>query len=136
MKRAMAGIAVAVLLALPAGSEAKLGRPQNDPLAASMCAQEHVALGRQAFRNKYGFEHPGRACVKVTRQLINAAWRLARKDCSAELAGAGPDYFIAEYVTADGSTVADAMTACVAEEVDTILHPDQHSGDGGDSSDL
>jgi hypothetical protein len=127
---AIGGVLVAALIALPAGAAARPShKAMHDPQAAGMCGQERAKLGRQAFRRKYGLEHPGRACVKVTRQLINAAGRVATDECRDELASLGPEDFIDEYGEDATSTVDDAMSECIAEVVDVILNPEAEIDD-------
>ena len=127
LRYASGGIFVAAitagLLLLPAGAAAGQGG-QVSSLAAQQCAQERATIGKKAFRKKYGAKRTMKSCVKHTRSQVVAALPSANSDCQAELAEIGTDEFIFDYGEDETSSLADAMSECVAEDVDGILNPD------------
>jgi hypothetical protein len=133
VRYASGGIFVAAitagLLLLPAGAAGQ-GGPVNS-LAAQQCAQERATIGKKAFRKKYGAKKTMKSCMKRTRPQVAAVLPSANTDCQAELAEIGADEFIFEYGEDETSTLDDAMTECIAEDVDAILNPDT----GDDSTD-
>ena len=118
------------LLLIPAGAVAAQGGPVNS-LAGQQCAQERATMGKKAFRKKYGAKRTMKSCMKHTRPQVAAALPSANNDCQAELADIGTTEFIDEYGEDETSSLDDAMTECVAEDVDVILNPDE----GDDSTD-
>jgi len=134
LRYASGGISVAAitagLLLLPAGATAGQGGPVNS-LAAQQCTQERATMGKKAFRKKYGAKRAMKSCMKRTRPQVAAALPSANSDCQDELAEIGAVEFIDEYGEDETSSLDDAMTECVAEDVDVILNPD----DGDDSTD-
>jgi hypothetical protein len=131
LRYAIGGIAAAALLALPAGSAASAGG-QVPSLTAQQCSQERAAIGRRAFRKRYGARHTMRACAKRTKTQVAAALNTANADCQDELAQNGVADFIDEYGEGATDTLDDAMTECVAEDADEILNPDDYVDDGED----
>jgi hypothetical protein len=131
VRYAIGGIAAAALLALPAGAAAA-GGGQVTSLTAQQCAQEKAAIGKKAFRKRYGVKHPMRACAKRTKAQAAAALNTANSDCQDELAENGVADFIDEYGDDATDTVDNAMAECVAEDVDEILNPDDYVDDGTD----
>ena len=135
-KYAIGGIAAAALLALPAGSAASLGG-QVSSLTAQQCSQERAAIGKKAFRKRYGARRTMRACAKKTKAPVAAALGTANSDCQDELAENGVADFIDEYGDDVTDALDDAMAECVAEDVDEILNPEDYvdggSDDGSDS---
>jgi hypothetical protein len=125
---ASGGMLVAALLVLPTSAAASQVT-QVDSLSAQHCAQERAAIGKKAFRKRYGAKRTMRACVRHNRGFVVAAFRVANQDCQDELAMIGPTDFIDEYGEDPSDSVDNAMTECVAEEVDLILNPD--TGDDG-----
>ena len=129
--------AVAALLALPTGAAAK-GAPsgsQITPLAAQQCATERADLGKKAFRKKYGAKHTMRTCAQQVLPQVNAAVPTANGDCADELAQIGQADFIDEYGVDASTPLADAMTECVAEDVDQILNPQDYVDGTTDTTD-
>ena len=128
VRYAFGGILVAALLALPASVAAGQGG-QVSSLAAQQCAQERAAMGKKAFRKKYGAKHTMRGCARRTRTQVVAAVQTADQGCQDELAAIGATYFVDEYGDDPTDTVDYAMAECVAEGVDEILNPDDLSQD-------
>lgn len=126
---AIGGIAAAALLALPAGSAASLGG-QVSSLTAQQCSQERAAIGKKAFRKRYGAKRTMRACAKKTKAPVAAALGTANSNCQDELAQNGVAQFIDDYGEDTTDTVDDAMGECVAEDADQILNPDDYVDDG------
>jgi hypothetical protein len=134
LRYAIGGIAAAALLALPAGSAASQGG-QVGSLTAQQCAQERAAIGKKAFRKRYGAKHTMRACAKRTKAQVTTALDTANSDCQDELAQNGVDQFIDDYGEDATDTVDNAMAECIAEDVDEILNPEDYVDDGeGDDS--
>ena len=121
-------VVAAALLALASGAAATQSGQVNG-LTAQQCAQERAAIGKKAFHKKYGAKHTMRSCAKKTRGQVIAALPAANSDCQDELAQNGQATFIDEYGDDPTDSVDNAMTECVAEDVDSILNPDQ--GDDG-----
>ena len=136
LRYAIGGIAVAALIALPAGASASQGQGagQVTGLAGQQCAQEKSDIGKRAFRKKYGERHTMRNCLKRTTPHVAAAVPTASSDCTDELAQLGQLDFIDEYGDDPSTPLADAMDECVAEDVDQILNPDNYVDDGTDDS--
>jgi hypothetical protein len=128
---AIGGIAAPALLALPAGSAASLGG-QVSSLTAQQCSQERAAIGKKAFRKRYGARHTMRSCARRTKSHVAAALNTANSDCQDELAQNGVAEFIDDYGEDATDTVDDAMAECLAEDVDQILNPDEYVDDGSD----
>ena len=105
---AIGGIAAAALLALPAGSAASLGG-QVSSLTAQQCSQERAAIGKKAFRKRYGARHTMRSCARRTKSQVAAALNTANSDCQDELAQNGVAEFIDDYGEDTTDTVDDAM---------------------------
>jgi len=97
---------------------------QVSGLAAQQCAQERAIIGKKAFRKKYGAKKAMKSCVKRIRPQVAAALPVANDDCQAELAAIGIDDFIFDYGEDETSTLADAISECVVEDVAGILTPD------------
>jgi hypothetical protein len=132
LRYAIGGIAAAaVLIALPANAAAS-GGGQVVGLTAQQCSQERADLGRKAFRKRYGARHTMRACVKRTRPQVLAAVGTASSDCQDELAGIGSAGFIDEYGEDETDSLDNAMTECIAEDIDETLNPDDYVDDGSD----
>ncbi len=132
---AIGGIAAAALLALPAGSAASLGG-QVSSLTAQQCSQERAAIGKKAFRKRYGAKRTMRSCARRTKSQVATALNTANSDCQDELAQNGVAQFIDDYGEDTTDTVDDAMGECVAEDADQILSPDDYVDDGSnDGSD-
>jgi hypothetical protein len=119
------------LLLIPAGAAAGQGGQVNS-LAAQQCAQERATTGKKAFRKKYGAKRTMKSCMKRTRPQVAAALPSANGDCQSELAEIGTAEFIDEYGEDETSSLDDAMTECVAEDVDVILNPDDGTDDTTD----
>jgi hypothetical protein len=133
LRYAIGGIAAAALIALPAGAAA--GGGQVNSLTAQQCAQEKADIGKKAFRKRYGAKHTMRNCAKRTKAQVAAALGTANADCQQELAENGSTEFIDDYGSDDTDTLGDAMSECMAEDVDQILNPDDYvDDDGGDDS--
>src|SRR4051794_19334062 len=126
VRYAIGGILVAGLLALPASPAAGQG-PKTATLAARQCVQERAAIGRRAFRKKYGAKHAVRTCAKRNRARVSIAVATAAQDCQAELSDLGEAEFVDEYGDDPTDSLDSVMDECVAEDVDEILNPD--SGD-------
>lgn len=118
---------MAALLALPAGSAAS-GGGQVTSLTAQKCAKERAAIGKKAFRKRYGAKHPMRACSKKATGEVAAAVGTANSDCQDELAEIGLADFIDEFGADDTDTLDNAMAECVDES----LNPDDYGDDGED----
>jgi hypothetical protein len=131
LRYAIGGIVAAALLALPAGAAAS-GGGQVNSLTAQQCAQERADIGKKAFRKRYGAKHTMRNCAKRTKAQVAAALGTANTDCQQELAQNGSAEFIDEYGLDDTDTLDDAMSECLAEDVDQILNPDDYVDDGTD----
>ena len=125
---AIGGIAAAALLARPAGAAAAQGG-QVASLTAQQCNQERAALGRKAFRKRYGARHTMRACAKRTRPQVAAALDTAAADCQDELAQGGGADFIDSYGEDPTDSIDNAMAECVAEDADQILNPEDYVDD-------
>jgi hypothetical protein len=121
---------VAALLLLPVSAAAGQTGPVNG-LSAQYCGQERATLGKKAFKKRYGAKRTMRTCVKRNRKFVVSAIRVANEDCQDELAMIGSLDFIDEYGEDPTDSVDNAMTECVAEEIDLILSPDT----GDDSTD-
>jgi hypothetical protein len=106
---------------------------QVNGLGAQYCAQERAAIGKKAFHKKYGGKHTMRSCVRRNQKFVLSAIRVANQDCQDELAMTGSADFIDEYGDDDTTPLADAVTECVAEDVDQILNPQDYVDDGTDS---
>ena len=134
LRYASGGISVAAIAAgllLPAGAAASQSGPVNS-LAAQQCAQERATMGKKAFRKRYGAKRTMKSCMKRTRPQVAAALPSANSDCQSELAEIGATEFIDEYGEDETSSLDDAMTECVAEDVDVILNPDDGDDDTAD----
>jgi hypothetical protein len=127
----MGGIAAAALLALPAGAAASQGGQVNS-LTAQQCNQERAAIGKRAFRRRYGAKHTMRACVRRTRPEVVAAMGTADSDCQDELTQNGATDFIEDYGEDATDTVDNAMAECIAEDTDEILNPEDYADEGED----
>jgi hypothetical protein len=123
VRYAIGGILVAALLALPASAAAGQGG-QVSSLATQQCSQERAAIGRKAFRKRYGAKHTMKTCAKHSRTQVVTAVRAANTDCQDELNEIGEANFIDEYGDEPTDSVDYAMNECVAESVDEILNPD------------
>jgi hypothetical protein len=134
LRYAIGGIAAAALLALPAGAAASQGG-QVDSLTAQRCAQERAAIGKKAFRKRYGAKHTMRSCAKRSKAQVAAALVTANADCQDELAESGLADFLDSYGEDATDALDKAMAECIAEDVDEILNPDVDDGsdDGSDS---
>jgi hypothetical protein len=128
---AIGGIAAVALLALPAGSAASPGG-QVPSLTAQQCSQERAAIGKKAFRKRFGARHSMRSCARRTKPQVAAALNTANSDCQEELAQNGVAQFIDDYGEDATDTVDDAMAECVAEDADQILNPGDYVDDGSD----
>lgn len=133
MRFAIAGIAVAVLLALPSGAASKSGSGQLDRLTAQQCAQERLSVGKKAFRKKYGAKHTVRNCISRNHAQVASAAQTAAQNCQGELAAEGVQTFIEDYGEDPTDTLDNAMAECISEEVDTILHPDPQDDGSSDN---
>jgi hypothetical protein len=135
LRYAIGGLALVALLALPAGASAKAahGSDQVTGLAAQQCGQERSDIGKRAFRRKYGVKRTMQSCVRRTEPQVSAAVPTATSDCQDELAAETPADFIDEYGDDASTPLADAMTECVAEDVDQILNPDAYVEDPTDN---
>jgi hypothetical protein len=131
IRYAIGGILVAGLLALPASPAAGQGT-QVATLAAQQCVQERAAIGRRAFRKKYGAKHTVRSCVRRNRARVSKAVATAGADCQAELSDLGQVDFIDEYGDDPTDSLDSVMEECVAEDVDEILNPDASVEDPSD----
>jgi hypothetical protein len=123
----------AVVLALPAGAAAKGGGSlkqggQVNGVAAQQCAQERSDLGKRTFRKKYGAKHRNADLHQATPRT----GRLGAARSQRRLpAGAGTDRaldFLDLYGEDATDSLESALSECVAEAVDELLHP----GDYGD----
>jgi len=130
VRYAIGGIAAAALLALPAGAAASQGGQANS-LAGQQCAQERAAIGKKAFRKRYGAKHAMRACSKKAKGQAVAVLDTANSDCQAELAEIGVADFIDEYGADATDTLENAMAECVAEDTAQILDPGDYGEDDG-----
>ena len=130
IRYAIGGIAAAALFALPAGAAASQGG-QVTSLTAQQCTQERAAIGKRAFRKRYGAKHTMRTCAKRTKPQVTNALNTANADCQDELAQNGSGDFIDEYAD-DPTDLVGAMDECIAEDVDQILNPEDYIGDPGD----
>jgi hypothetical protein len=130
VRYAIGGILVAAVLALPASAAAGPGG-QVSALAAQECAQERADIGKRAFRKRYGAKHAMRGCVKRTRPKVAAALSAAARECQQELTQNGPEQFILDNAF-DEDTVENAMSECIADTVDQILHPEDWVDDGSE----
>jgi hypothetical protein len=132
LRYAIGGIVAAALIALPAGAAATPGG-QVSSLTAQQCNQERAEIGKKAFRKRYGAKHAMRSCASRSRPQVVAAVGTANQDCQEELAEIGAADFIDEYGDEDATDpVGDAMTECIAEDVDELLHPEDYADDGSD----
>jgi hypothetical protein len=131
VRYAIGGILVAGLLALPASPAAAQGG-QVATLAVQQCAQERAAIGRRAFRKKYGTKHTVRNCVRRNRARVSTAAANAAQDCQAELSEVGEADFIDEYGDDPTDSLDSVMDECVAEGIDEILNPDDSVDDPSD----
>lgn len=123
-------VVAAALLAAPAGAAATQPGQVNG-LTAQQCAQERAAIGKKAFHKKYGAKHTTRSCLRRTRAQVLAALPIANQDCQDELAQVGETAFIEEYGDDPSDSVENSIEECVAEDVDSILNPDE----GDDTTD-
>jgi len=131
VRYAIGGIAAAALLALPAGAAASQGG-QVASLSAQQCNQERAAIGKKAFRKRYGAKHTMRACVRRTRPQVVAAVGTADSDCQQELAQSGVAEFIDDYGEDATDTLDNAMAECLDEDIDETLNPEDYEDDGED----
>jgi hypothetical protein len=131
LRYAIGGIAAVALLALPAGSAAS-GGGQVTSLTAQQCAQERAAIGKKAFRKRYGAKHSMRACAKKNKAQVAVVLGTANSDCQNELAEIGAADFVDEYGADETDTLDNAMAECVAEDTDQMLNPDDYGDDGSD----
>jgi hypothetical protein len=120
---AIGGILVAAVLALPASAAAGQGG-QVSSLAAKHCARERAAIGRKAFRKRYGTKHTMRTCAKHNRTQVVAALRTANQECQEELDEIGAANFVEEYGDDPTDSVDYAMAECVADGIDELLDPE------------
>src|SRR5215204_2926153 len=116
---------VALLLALPAGA-AGAGGGQVQSRAAQQCKQERTISGKRAFHKKYGAKHAMRACIKRKRPRVASTIDPATEQCQGELAQSGLAEFLDEYLDEDLGTLDQAMSECVAESIDELLHPEDY----------
>ena len=86
-------------------------------------------MSKKAFRKKYGAKRTMKSCMKRIRPQVAAALPSANDDCQSELAQVGTAEFIDEYGEDETSSLDDAMSECVAEDVDGILNPDDGTDD-------
>jgi len=121
-------VTVALLLALPAGAAAKQGGSVNG-LAAQQCAQERSDLGKRGFRKKYGARRTMRNCVRRTRGKVGSLVGPASDRCQQELAQTGPLGFLDLYGEDATDSLENALSECVAEAVDELLHPEDYGDD-------
>jgi hypothetical protein len=128
VRYAIGGILVAAVLALPASAAAGQGG-QVSSLAAQQCSHERAAIGKKAFRKKYGTKHTMRNCAKRNRTQVVTAIRTANDDCQAELAEIGAANFVEEYGDDPTDSVDYAMEECVSESIDELLNPDDDPND-------
>jgi hypothetical protein len=124
----------AILLALPAGAAAKGSGSikqggQVNGVAAQQCAQERSDLGKRAFRKKYGAKHAMRTCVKRHRAQVASVLPTASDACQQELAQTGPLDFLDLYGEDATDSLESALSECVAEAVDELLHPEDYGDD-------
>lgn len=131
LRYAIGGIAAAVLFAFPAGPAASAGG-QATSLTAQQCAQERAAIGKKAFRKRYGAKHAMRRCSKKAKGQVTAVLGTANSDCQVELAEIGVVDFIDEFGIDATDTLENAMAECVAEDTDQLLNPDDGLDDGED----
>jgi hypothetical protein len=134
LRYASGGILVAALVFFAPGAAAR-HTSQVDGLSAQQCAQERSAIGKRAFRKKYGEKHTMRTCVRKNRAAVQSAVNAANNDCQAELAQVGQVAFIDEYGEDETDSVDNSMAECVAEDVDETLNPDTGDDSGDDGSD-
>jgi hypothetical protein len=128
--------AVAIgLLAVPTGASAKARSGQVDSLAAQTCSQERQDIGRRAFAKKYGSRHSMQTCIRRNRTRVQNAVNTATADCQADLNSMGIAGFIDEYGDDASTALTDAMDECLADDVDSILNPDDEDDGGDDSGD-
>jgi hypothetical protein len=127
VRYAIGGIAAAALLLLPAVSAASPGG-QAASLAAQQCSHERAAIGKKAFRKRYGAKHAMRACAKRAKSQVTPALSTANSDCQDELAEIGVTDFIDEYGVDATDTLENAMAECVAEDAAEILNPEDYEG--------
>jgi hypothetical protein len=130
VRYAIGGILVAGLLELPASAAAGQGG-QVSSLAAQECARERAAIGKKAFRKRYGEKRAMRACAKRNRPRVASALNAATQDCQQQLAQEGSEQFILDYAF-DEDTLENAMSECIADTVDQILNPEDWTGDTED----
>jgi hypothetical protein len=132
LRYAIGGIAAAAaLFALPAGSAAS-GGGQVTSLTAQKCAKERAAIGKKAFRKRYGAKHPMRACSKKAKGEVAAAVGTANSDCQDELAEIGLADFIDEFGADETDTLDNAMAECVDESLNPDDYGDVGEDDGSD----
>jgi hypothetical protein len=128
---AIGGIIAAALLALLVGAAAASGG-QVAGLTAQQCSQERAAIGKKAFRKRYGARRTMRSCVKRTRPQVVVAMGTAASACQDELDEGGTADFIDTYGDDATDSIDYAMSECVAEAVDEILNREDHLDDGSD----
>jgi hypothetical protein len=119
------------MLALPAGAAAASGG-QVAGLTAQQCSQERAAIGKKAFRKRYGARHTMRNCTKRTRPQVVAAIGTASSQCEDELNQDGAMDFLDTYGDDPTDSIDYAVSECVAETVDQILNPEDYLDDGSD----
>ena len=79
--------------------------------------------------------HPAGAAYVAASLRLPEGWHFgtalptANQDCQDELGQVGDAAFIEEYSDDPSDSVDNAMDECVAEDVDSLLNPDQ--GDDG-----
>jgi hypothetical protein len=128
---AIGGILLAAVLAFPAGAAAGQDG-QVASLASQRCAQQRAAMGKRAFRKRYGEKHTMRTCIRRNRARVATAVAAATRDCQSELSDLGQADFVDEYGDDPTDSIDSVMAECVAENVDEILNPDDAVDDSSD----
>ena len=123
MKKIAAAATLALALAAPAVAPAKPSK-QERKSAKTECKAERKAMGKEAFRAKYGTNKKGRnafrKCVSQTareeEKENNAAAKNAAKECKAEREAIGEDAFAVKYGT--NKNKKNAYGKCVSGKAD------------------
>jgi hypothetical protein len=123
----IACLAVAGLIAVPGIAAAKSGARGGGlvgTLATGACTSEKQAIGKRAFRKRYGRKQPARACVKRNRADARRAVTAATAQCQDEFDEYGEEEFYLEW---------EIFSDCLADYAAWIM--DGGGFEEGDSED-
>ena len=90
----MTTLAVATVLAIPAGAGAAKPQGLVAALAAGECVREKAASGRSDFRKRYGQRRAMAACIRAHRGAAGAAVSVATATCHEEFEANGENFLL------------------------------------------